>query len=99
MPELTPEEKFAQLIYKISPAYCRTEPDCLVRALAGEDVGDGLAVFIVNECRDVHDADLSEGENLQEMSRVMGTACRQICDVANEMDVLRYSSKPLREQA
>ena len=53
-----------------------------------DDIGDSLAVFIVNELRDTYDPEASNREQLAEARRVMWVARNQLLDVIGAIEAL-----------
>lgn len=73
--------KLKDIIKVASEAYDKHEPDLIVRASKGEDVGDTLAVFIAIELKETYDRKASTPDQLQEARRVIGSAVSQLTNV------------------
>ena len=55
---------------------------------AGDDCGDGLAVFVYNEILSVWDPQFSYEDNVQLVVNAMNTAMRQLGHVASDVEEL-----------
>lgn len=77
--------KLSQIIKVASEAYNKHEPDLIVRASKGEDVGDTLATFIAIELRETFDKSDSPQERIQTAARTMESAVNQLADVADTL--------------
>jgi len=81
--------KLIDMITIASKAY--DPDDTLLKAYEAETrgipySGDGLAVFIVNELRDVYDEDARGLDNLDEAGSALDSAVSQLLDVSSAFD-------------
>ena len=80
--------ELSKIIETASAAYEPAEPNILVQAANGEDVGDTLAKFIVIELRETYDLTATDAEQVAEAVRVMERAARQLSDVVGALENL-----------
>lgn len=80
--------ELSKIIEVASAAYEPAEPDILVQAANGEDVGDTLAKFIVIELRETYDETLSDAVQRDEAIRVMERAAKSLNDIVGALENL-----------
>lgn len=75
--------KLETIIKMASRAYDKHEPDLIIRASKGKDVGDTLAKFIAIELRETYDKKASSETQRAEAYRTMCSALSQLGDVVS----------------
>jgi NurA-like 5'-3' nuclease len=72
----------------------RAYPDGLVRQAfkTKKSVGDGLAKFIVHELAETYDPKASNLDQLEEATRVVYNARRELTDVAEALEIAKIAN-------